>query len=132
MANSLNRVMLIGNLGKDCETKQASDNFAITSFSIATQRSYKKNDQWEQETTWHNIKAFNASDYTRNALTKGAKVAVEGRISNRSYIDKDGNKKYVFEIIAESIILCDSKKELHNEQHPEQVHPETTSEDLPF
>lgn len=111
MALSMNKVILIGNLGRDCETRFTADNsFAITTFSIATSRSYKNREgAWTDETTWHNIVTYNATDYTKENLLKGKKVCVEGRISNRQYTDKDGNKRYSFEIVAESIILLDPR-----------------------
>ncbi|MBI2416857.1 MAG: single-stranded DNA-binding protein, partial [Ignavibacteriales bacterium] len=98
MALSMNKVILVGNLGRDCETRFTADNsFAITTFSIATSRRYKnKEGAWTDETTWHNIVVFNASDYTKENLLKGKKVCIEGRISTRQYTDKDGNKRYSY------------------------------------
>ncbi|MCE1190413.1 MAG: single-stranded DNA-binding protein [Ignavibacteria bacterium] len=111
MAFALNKVMLIGNLGRDCENRFSTDNsFSITTFSLATTRSYKnKEGNWTDETTWHNIVCYNLNDYTKENLKKGKKVYIEGRISMRQYNDKDGNKRTSFEIVAENIILLDPR-----------------------
>lgn len=113
MAFSLNKVQLIGNLGQDAETRFTQNNTPVTSFSIATTRSYKgKDDNWVNETTWHNIVAWNLSDFYQKALKKGKKFYIEGRIQTRSYDDKEGIKRYVTEIVADSyngIIPLDSK-----------------------
>ena len=110
---SLNRVSLIGNIGKDPETKFTTNNIAVTNFSIATQHSYKgKDGNWVNNTDWTNIVAWQLSDFIRDSLVKGSKVYVEGRLTTRSYDDKDGNKRYVTEVIADSskIILLDKKE----------------------
>ncbi len=109
MAFSLNKVMLIGNLGGDAETRFVNDNFSVTEFSLATTRSYKKNDEWVNETTWHKVVAYNLSDFYKDGLKKGKKYYIEGRLQKRSYEDKDGIKRYVTEIIAESLIPLDAK-----------------------
>lgn len=110
MAFSLNRVMLIGNLGQDAETKYTTNNLAVTTFSIATTRSYKgKDGEWINETTWHNIVAFNLPDFFKDGLKKGKKFYVEGRIQKRDYTDKEGIKRYVTEIVSEKLIPLDSK-----------------------
>ncbi|NOX16808.1 MAG: single-stranded DNA-binding protein [Chlorobi bacterium] len=110
MAFSLNKVMLIGNLGRDAEQRFTSNNLSVVSFSMATTRSFKKNEEWTNETTWHNIVAFGLSDFYFERLKKGAKFYVEGRISTRSYDDKEGNKKYVTEVVAEKLIPLDSRQ----------------------
>jgi len=109
MAFSLNRIMLIGNLGKDCETRFTTNNISVTSFTMATTSSYKgKDGNWVNETTWHNIVSFNLSDYMKENLKKGKKFYVEGRISKRDYTDKDGIKRYFTDVIAEKLIPLDS------------------------
>ncbi len=110
MAFSLNKVMLIGNLGQDAEHRFTTNNTEVTTFSIATTYSYKgKDGNWVNETTWHNVVIFGASDFLKNNLKKGKKFYVEGRISKRDYENKDGQKVYVTEIIGDkfSIIPLD-------------------------
>ncbi len=112
MAFSLNKVMLIGNLGQDAEHRFTTNNTEVTSFSVATTHSYKNREgNWVNETTWHNIVAFGLSDFYKNVLKKGKKVYVEGRISKRDYENKDGQKVYVTEIIADrnGIIPLDAR-----------------------
>jgi single-strand DNA-binding protein len=109
MAFSLNKVMLIGNLGKDCETRFTTNNVSITSFTMATTHSYKgKDGNWVNETTWHNVVSFSLSDYMKENLKKGKKFYVEGRISKRDYTDKEGIKRYFSEVISEKLIPLDS------------------------
>ncbi len=112
MASSLNKVMLIGNLGRDAETRFTPNNLSVSNFSIAVTRSYKgKDDQWQNETTWINVVAFDLSDYYKSALRKGKKIYVEGRLSIREYTDRDGIKKYFTEVIAEKIIPLEAKEQ---------------------
>lgn len=115
MAFSLNKIMLIGNLGRDAETRFTTNNLSITSFSIATTNSYKgKDGNFVNETTWHNITSFSLSDYMKNQLRKGKKFYIEGRISKRDYNDKDGNKRTSVDVIAEKIIPLDSSGDFSN------------------
>jgi len=135
MAFSLNKVMLIGNIGKDAETRVTPSNLSVTSFSVATTNSYKgKDGNWVNETTWHNIVSFNLSDYFKDVLKKGAKVYVEGRIQTRDYNDKEGNKRYITEIVSDKIIPLDSRSEgssVSNKTESEHITPDG-EEDLPF
>ncbi len=109
MAFSLNKIMLIGNLGKDAETRFTTNNLSVTTFSLATTRSYKdKEGNWQNETTWHNLVGYNLSDYYKDNLKKGKKFYIEGRISKRDYTDKEGVKKYVTDTIVEKLIPLDS------------------------
>ncbi len=108
MAFSLNKIMLIGHLGKDCETRFTTNNISVTSFSLATNYRYKgKDGNWVDETTWHNVTCFNLSDYFKENLKKGKKFYVEGRISKRDYTDKDGIKRYFTDVISEKLIPLD-------------------------
>jgi len=105
MAFSLNKVMLIGNLGKDAETRFTTNNVSVTNFSLATSRGIKDSEgNWTNETTWHKVVAFNLSDYFKVNLKKGRKFFIEGRFSVREYNDKDGNKRTSTEVIAEKLI----------------------------
>ena len=142
MAFSLNKATLIGNLGRDPETRFATtNNLAITTFSIATTNSYKgKDGNWVNDTTWHNLVAYNLSDYFKESLKKGSKVYVEGRIQNRDYLDKEGKKRYVSEIIVDKIIPLDARgggdrgeSDTETKSYDNNV-PSTpnTEDDLPF
>ena len=139
MAFSLNRIMLIGNLGRDAETRFTNNNVSVTTFSLATSYSYKgKDGNWVNETTWHNIVSFNLSDYFKENLKKGKKFYVEGRLNKRDYTDKDGVKRYTTEVVTERIIPLESVPagesgglESANETAEPNIQPEE-NEDLPF
>ncbi len=109
MAFSLNKIMLIGNLGRDAETRFTASNVSVTSFTMATTYGYKgKDGNWQNETTWHNIVAFNLSDYYKENLKKGKKFYVEGRLTKRDYTDKEGIKRYATDVVADKLIPLDS------------------------
>jgi single-strand DNA-binding protein len=139
MAFSLNKVMLIGNLGRDAETRFTTNNLSVTSFTLATTNSYKgKDGNWVNDTTWHNIVSFNLSDYFKENLKKGRKVYVEGRISKRDYTDKEGIKRYTTEVVSERIIPLDSagaSEEATEKTTEAQTEPDVkvdNNDDLPF
>ena len=112
MAFSLNKIMLIGNLGRDVETRFTTGNVSISNFSMATTNSYKgKDGNWVNETTWHNITVFNLSDFMKENLKKGRKVYVEGRLTKRDYTDKEGIKRYSTDVVSERIIPLESSGE---------------------
>jgi single-strand DNA-binding protein len=106
MARSVNKVILIGNLGRDAETKFTPSGAAVTRFSVATTRSWKdqQSGEWKDETNWTNVAVWRQENLA-NYLTKGKQVYVEGRLQTRSYDDKDGKKVYATEVVAEDVIL---------------------------
>ena len=112
MAKSLNKVMLIGNLGKDPELRYTTSGVAVATFSLATNETWKDQDGNQQERTeWHNIVAWKKlAEICGEWLKKGKKVYIEGRIQTRSYDDKNtGAKRYITEIVADNMIMLDSK-----------------------
>ena len=110
MAFSLNKIMLIGNLGRDAETRFTTNNTSVTTFTLATSRGYKgKDGNWINETTWHNVVCFSLTDYYKEALKKGKKFYVEGRLSKRDYTDKDGQKRYITEVVSERLIPLEAR-----------------------
>ena len=111
MAFSLNKIMLIGNLGQDAEHSFTSNNVSVSKFSIATVHSFKTREgNWQDETTWHNVTAFNLSDYYKDNLKKGKKVYVEGRLSKREYTDREGIKRYFTEVFMEKLIPLEGRE----------------------
>jgi single-strand DNA-binding protein len=105
-SRSVNKVILIGNLGRDAETKFTPGGTAVTKFSVATSRRWKdqQSGEWKEEANWTNVtlwKAENLATY----LTKGKQVYVEGRLQTRSYDDKDGKKVWATDVVAEEVIL---------------------------
>ncbi len=110
MARSLNKVMLIGNLGKDPEMRYTPAGVPVASFSMATSESWRDQDGNTQERTeWHNIVAWRKlAEICAEYLKKGKKVYIEGRIQTRSYDDKNtGQKRYITEVIADNMIMLD-------------------------
>jgi single-strand DNA-binding protein len=105
-SRSVNKVILIGNLGRDAETKFTPSGVAVSNFPIATSRRWKdqQTGEWKEETDWHNVVLWRQENVA-NFLTKGKQVYVEGRLRTRNYEDKDGRKVYVTEVVAEELIL---------------------------
>lgn len=105
-SRSVNKVILVGNLGRDAETKFTTGGAAVTNFPIATSRRWKdqQTGEWKEETDWHNVVLWRQENLA-NYLTKGKQVYVEGRLRTRNYEDKDGRKVYVTEVVAEEVIL---------------------------
>jgi len=108
MSKSLNKVQLIGNLGKDPELKYTSSGVAVATFSIATSDSWKDQEGNTQERTeWHNIVAWRKlAEICGEWLKKGKRVYIEGRLQTRNY-EKDGVKRYITEIVADQMIMLD-------------------------
>ena len=108
----VNRVTLLGRLGKDPVLKHFSENNVIAEFSLATTESYKdKEGKWVEVTDWHNIKIpfKNMAERVEKYLKKGSLVFIVGKIKTRSYDDKEGNKRYVTEIVVENLRMLDKK-----------------------
>ena len=141
--SSLNKVILIGRLGKKPEIKYVSENLPVAKFSLATSESYTdKEGKKVENTEWHNIVAWRKlAEIADKYLDKGKQVYVEGKIKTRSYDDKDGNKKYITEIVADNFILLGSKEgtpatHVAPEMNGDSVTPEIPvseeADDLPF
>ena len=107
---SVNKVILVGNLGRDAELKFTPGGFPISSFSLATtDRRKDKDNNWQEKTEWHRIKLLGKqAESLQDYLKKGKQIYVEGRLETRSWDDKDGQKKYMTEIIADRIQLLGS------------------------
>jgi single-strand DNA-binding protein len=108
----LNKVQLIGNLGNDPDFQVLEGNISVAKFSLATTETFKdKNGTNQTSTDWHSIVLWRGlADLAKNYLSKGSLVYVEGKLKTRSFDDKEGNRKYVTEIIAENILLLDKKE----------------------
>lgn len=111
---SFNKVILIGNLGKDPELRHTAGGQAVCHFSIATSEKWKgKTGEWEERTEWHNIVVWGKqAEYCKEYLSKGRTVYVEGRLQTSSWDDKEGNKKYKTEVVAITVRFLGSKKDL--------------------
>lgn len=105
-SRSVNKVILLGHLGKDAETKFTPSGVARSTFTVATNRRWKdqQSGEWKEETDWHNVILWR-SENLANYLLKGKQVYVEGRLQTRSYEDKEGQKRYMTEVVCEDLVL---------------------------
>ncbi len=112
MTRSLNKVMLIGNVGKDPELKFTPNGIPVTSFRLATTESWREKDGTLQEhTDWHSIVAWRGlAEIITKLVKKGSKIFIEGRLQSRSFEDKNGNKKNVVEVLADNMLILETKR----------------------
>ena len=103
MAGSLNKVQIIGNLGRDPETRYTNDNRAITNLNLATSESWKGQDGSKQERTeWHRVVLFGPlAEVAEKWLKKGSSVYIAGKLQTRKWTDKDGNERYTTEVVVD-------------------------------
>jgi len=103
-SKSVNKVILLGRLGKDAETRFTPSGISVSKFSLATGRRSKdqQSGEWKDLTDWHNIVMWK-TEHIANYLLKGKQIYLEGRIETRSYDDKEGQKKYMTEVICEAM-----------------------------
>lgn len=113
MSRTLNKVMLIGNVGRDPELKYTPSGIPVTSFRLATSETWKDRDGNVQEhTDWHTIVAWRGlAEVINKLINKGTRVYIEGRIQTRTFEDKQGNKRHVVEVLADNMLLLDGKRQ---------------------
>lgn len=138
----VNKVILVGNLGRDPEVMTFENGVKKASFSIATTESYKdKENNWVDVTDWHNVVLWRW--LAEKNLIKGDQVYIEGKLKTRSYDDKDGNKRYVTEVVADKVLKLSGRREQTNpmpeaspesrqNDYSEESAEEVPSDDLPF
>ncbi len=109
---SINKVILVGNVGQDPEVKHLDNNVALARFSLATSETYvAKNGEKVSTTEWHNIVLWRGlADLAEKYIRKGKQIYVEGRIRTRSWDDKDGNKRYTTEIYGDVVRLLSGRE----------------------
>ncbi|MBI5539479.1 MAG: single-stranded DNA-binding protein [Bacteroidia bacterium] len=109
---SVNKVILVGNVGKDPEVRYLENNVAVARFTLATTESYKKSTgEVVKNTEWHNIVLWRGlAQVAEKYVKKGSQLYIEGKIRSRSYDDKDGNKKYFTEITADNMTLLGKRE----------------------
>jgi single-strand DNA-binding protein len=107
-----NSVRLIGNLGEDPKVRKLDSGKTVANFSIATNEIYRdSNGEKQSETTWHRLVAWGKqAEIAEKYLKKGSEIALEGKLTNRSYDGKDGEKHYITEIVVNSILMLDKNK----------------------
>jgi single-strand DNA-binding protein len=110
-SRSVNKVILIGNLGRDAETKFTPSGVSVTRFSVATTRRWKdqQTGEWKEEANWSDVTLWRQENLA-NYLTKGKQVYVEGRLRTHSYDDRDGKKVYRTEVVADEVILLGGRE----------------------
>ena len=129
MARSLNKVTLIGNLTRDPELRYTPQGTAVCTFGIATNRSWVTDSgEKKEEADFHRLVAWNKlAELCSQLLTKGRKIYVEGRLSNRSWTGQDGVQRYITEIVINDMIILDSRREGERAREEEPV-PESLDE----
>ncbi len=145
MPKSINKVILVGNVGADPEVKYTPSGVPVGKFSIATNERFKnKSGEWQDRTEWHNIVAWQRlAEIVGEYVSKGSKVYIEGKLQTSSWEDRrSGEKKYRTEIVARDLVLLGSRENGNSKQghatSGEQREPddagsgEITDEDIPF
>lgn len=134
---SVNKVILVGNVGKDPEIRHLENNLVLARFSLATSETYKnKNGEMVTNTEWHNIVAWRQlAELAERFIRKGRQLYVEGKITTRQWDDKEGNKRYTTEIVADNIRLLGKREDIEqnndsNVRPSRAVTPEPMSEDV--
>ena len=109
---SLNKVMLIGNVGQDPELRYTPDGNPVANFSIAVNRRRRVGEEYKDETEWFNIVCFSrTAENVNQYLSKGQKVYVEGRFQSSEYVGQDGNQRKSFEVIANEVTFLSTRNE---------------------
>jgi single-strand DNA-binding protein len=133
MSRGLNKVMLIGRLGRDPEMRYTPSGRPVTTFSMATSRTWNTSDgERRTETEWFNIVAWGSlAEICKQFLTKGQQVYIEGRLQTRHWEDNEGNKHSITEIVANEMIMLGERRETNN-QGPEFEMADDQDEEFPF
>jgi single-strand DNA-binding protein len=113
--SSVNKVILVGHLGKDPELRYLEGNVSVASFPLATSETFNKDGKKVEQTEWHNIVMWRGlADVAAKYLSKGRLVYIEGKLRTRSYEDKEGIRRYTTEIVAESFNILGRKSDFEN------------------
>lgn len=133
---SLNKVMLMGHLGADPETRDANGTL-IANLSLATSRKYKdRNGQQVEETEWHRVVLFGrTAEIAQEWLKKGSCIFVEGRLRTRQYEDRQGQKRFTTEIVGENMQFVNGNRDgqqSHQQPQPAAVRQQQSFDDVPF
>lgn len=125
---SVNKVILVGNLGQDPESKTTGGGTAVASLSLATSERRKSGDKWEEATEWHKVVSFGkVAENAARFLKKGSKVYVEGKLRTRKWQDKNGQDRYTTEVVADTIQFLDRKSD-----EPKSYSDPAPDADIPF
>tara|TARA_X000001316_G_scaffold4768_1_gene1064 strand:- start:250 stop:660 length:411 start_codon:yes stop_codon:yes gene_type:complete len=135
----VNRVTLIGNLGKDPEVRRLENGAVVAKFSVATSENYKdKSGEWQTQVEWHDVVCWrNLAEKAESTLKKGAQVYVEGKLTHRTWQDQDGNNRRTTEVVANYFRTISSRSSTQG-MNEQQMNTESdegmtgTNDDLPF
>jgi len=130
MSKSINSVALLGNVGRDPETKTLPSGTVASTFSLATSERYKDKDgEWKDVSEWHNIVSYGkVAEVIRDYVSKGSKLYIQGKLTTRSW-EKDGQKHYRTEVVVSEIVLLDGKGEKKQTQAPQET---VSDDDIPW
>lgn len=122
--SGINKVILVGNLGRDPEVRHLEGGAVVAKFPLATSESYKTKDgQKVDQTEWHNVVMWRGlAESAEKYLRKGSLVYIEGKIRTRSWDDKDGNKRYATEIVADTMTMLTGRKQEDNSSNQNTEH----------
>jgi single-strand DNA-binding protein len=141
MAGSVNKVILVGNVGKEPETRTFNNGGKVCNFSLATSETWRDKQSGEKrdKTEWHNIAIYNENliKVVENYIDKGAKLYIEGQLQTRNWQDRDGNDRYTTEIVLQryrgELVLLDSRQPSNNSRNePRQEDPREGFDDSEF
>lgn len=126
--SGINKVILVGHLGKDPDVRYLEGGVSVVSFPLATSETFNKEGRKVEQTEWHNIVMWRGlADVAAKYLQKGKLVYIEGKLRTRTFDDKDGNRKYTTEIIAENFTLLGRKTDFESDTLPRPVSKIDTS-----
>lgn len=134
MAGSVNKVILIGNLGKDPEVRRMDESTVVANFSIATSEYYfdKNTNERREITDWHSIVCWRSlAEFVEKYIKKGMKVYIEGRLKTRTWQDKENNTRYTTEVLADTIHVLNWNDNNTNQQQEKTVYPTDTTPTTP-
>ena len=127
---SVNKVILVGNVGKDPEVRYLENNVAVAKFPLATSDNYKnKNGERVSNTEWHNIVAWRGlAEIAEKYVKKGNQLFIEGKLVSRSWDDKEGNKRYITEVIVSNMQMLDKRNQSSDNNQQQATVEETKTE----
>ncbi|MBK7182811.1 MAG: single-stranded DNA-binding protein [Bacteroidetes bacterium] len=130
----VNKVILVGNLGKDPEVRHLEGGAAVANFPLATTETYKdKNGNRNEQTEWHNIVVWRGlAEVAEKYLKKGMTIYIEGKLRTRSWDDKEGHKRYTTEVVGETFTILSKRENNASSGNDEAHNTPKTGDDLPF
>jgi single-strand DNA-binding protein len=134
MSRGLNKVMIIGHLGKDPEMRYTPSGRAVTTFNVAVSRSWNSSDgERRSETEWFKIVSWgNLAEICNKYLTKGQQVYIEGRLQTRRWEDKEGNQRKSVEVVANEMTMLGDRRDKNSSGSFDEIPPDIDEDEFPF